>query len=581
MSFSTATDGTGARVGDVLDVNGLPGGAQQKVLDATDISNGYVDITLPAGPIPDGTYNMSATITDTFGTVQVSAAATQDLVIDTAASVTITSVADDDDSTPVSVINSNEEGDLVITGTVAGVEDGQTVNFTITDGGTVVNGSAVVSGGTFTTAGQNIDVSALNEGAITVSATVTDQQGNVANDNAAATKDTVATVNVTDIQGEIIDDDIISAAEDAAGGLFPVGISTGVEAGQIVNVTVTDQNGTTVPYSIFGVPVAGDGSWTETGSVVGAFSSNFNDGPLYFEVTTEDQAGNEATDTFTFELDTTAPTTGITSVKYDSDDGAADGTLTLTGTFNPADFGGIAGVDVTAVTVDGVTLTGASTVTSVSTTEIVIDLGGADETALEGTLSDVLAGETVDVAAGFLTDAAGNDSAAQTGIEIQYDVRSSEVGSPMFGGDLDDIFQFRAVGVEATGGNGGDSFVLNSSTLYVAGNTADINDFDSSEGDLIIFDAGDLNGAITGSPYSSGDDGGAVAFSTFNGGVVTAATNIEGTIIYDDVNKTLRIDYAGDTSWDGANLTDTSGDDTVIDLTGISGVVTASDIEFI
>ncbi|MGI3185608.1 Ig-like domain-containing protein [Nioella aestuarii] len=574
VSFSTATDGTGARIGDVLDVTGAPGGALQKVLDATDIANGFVDFTLPAGPIADGTYGMSATVTDTFGTVQVSAAAAQNLVIDTTATVFITSVADDDDNTPISVINSNEEGDLVITGTVAGVEDGQTVNFSITDGVGTVNGSAVVSGGAFTTAGQNIDVSGLNDVAITVTATVTDQQGNVANTNFAATKDTVANLAITGLSGEFIVDGTINVVEDASGALVLNGTTAGVPNGSLVSIQWTDQDGT--PVTNLGAVVAANAF--SIAIPANNFSTFYQDGPITFSAQVEDPAGNVATDTFVATLDLTPPTLNVTDARYNN----LNKQLTINGTFDTS-----ATVDFTQLTIDTLTPTaGQAFLTNFTANQMVVQFlspfvagpGNLDFSIGDGLVDDL------DLATGFLVDGAGNLSGADINNPVALDISSlSSPFDPMVGNVLADNIEINVAGEGATGNGGADKFILDNiyNAQDASGVIADINDFDASEGDLIQLDASDINGEVAGSPYAVGDDGAAVAFVTYLNGQAEAATNQVGTLIYDSVNQQLRIDYAGDTTWNGAVVNDPGNDDDIIDLVGINGTLSASDIEFL
>ncbi|MER3352831.1 MAG: Ig-like domain-containing protein [Hoeflea sp. D1-CHI-28] len=574
VSFSTATDGTGARVGDVLDVNGLPGGAQQKVLDATDISNGYVDITLPAGPIADGTYNMSATITDTFGTIQVSAAANQDLVIDTTATVAITG-----NNWGANGINGVEDDAVAVSGTTTGVEAGQTVTVSF-NGGAVTATAVVQAGGTWALTGAEIkDLSGLPQGNLTVDATVTDQQGNVANAaQVVTTHDSLASINIT---APIEGDDIVNAAED--NDVLVSGTVTNVEDGQTVVVTFDD--GVNPPVSSAPVVIAG-GAWDLTGNEVDI--SGLNDGNISVTAAVSDVAGNQASQTNFIVKDATPPAINFADVQsnYSTDSGVGVITLVSNVPLDPSDT-----VDVTALQIDdngggGYTLAAGDVASVVQTTSsITITLTAAGTTALQAAEN---MGSGIDSAfnvnAGFLTDSSGNASTGSDHVDISLDIRASDDGLAFIRGNSfvpgNDVLELDNLGVTAHGAGGADTFHLDN--IYGGGGViADIDDFDVTEGDLIQLDASDVNGFIAGSnPYSSGDDGAAVAFSTFNSGSVTAATNIEGTLIYDEVNKTLRIDYNGDTSWDGATLTDVGGEDDIIDLTGISGPLTASDIFF-
>ena len=74
-------------------------------------------------------------------------------------------------------LNADEDDTTTVSGTVTDVEDGQTVEVVITDSaGIEVTGSAMVAGGAWSL--DNLDLSGLEEGPLTVSATVTDQAGN-------------------------------------------------------------------------------------------------------------------------------------------------------------------------------------------------------------------------------------------------------------------------------------------------------------------------------------------------------------------------------------------------------------------
>jgi Ca2+-binding RTX toxin-like protein len=576
VGFSTATDGTGARVGDTVTLNGAPGGSITTApLVAADITNGYVDIVIP-GPLADGTSTLTATVNDTFITTESSApSASQDLVIDTTvAAPTITS-ADDDTAGPngTTADGLTNDNTQTLTGTA---EAGASVE--VFDGATSL-GTVTADGSgnwTFTTA-------ALADGAHSFTAVQTDLAGNVSAASGATnvTVDTLASVTITGIGGEIIDDDIISNPEDTAGGLNFSATATNIEDGQNVTIELFNPSGTSI--GSFTPQALAGGAITTFGTVPGVFGP---DGTWTAVATVTDQAGNTATDSFDFLVDQTAPAFSVDFATWDSNAQQ----LILNGTFDGAELTANSGTfDTTAITVDGNGLA-AATFVSASDTQIVIDIS-----AEQGALDDGWGNGTndlVDIAAGLFTDAAGNGTSADAGNATQFDVRTQDGDgtsilqtATVVGQGQDDLIEFDdTLAFNAATGNGGaDTFALDN--IYdgtdASSTIATITDFDASEGDLIRLDASDVNDEITGSPYSSGDDGAAVAFSTFNSGVVTAATNIEGTLIYDDVNKTLRIDYNGDTSWDGATLTDVGNDDDVIDLTGINGSLTASDIFFV
>ncbi|QRD53822.1 hypothetical protein JNX05_20945 (plasmid) [Pseudosulfitobacter pseudonitzschiae] len=169
-------------------------------------------------------------------------------------------------------------------------------------------------------------------------------------------------------------------------------------------------------------------------------------------------------------------------------------------------------------------------------------------------------------------------------------VSTDDLGSTaLVGGSIDDVLTASNAGDTLTGNGGDDTFVLGANVLAAAiGSPSDggdggqgpaaatITDMDvDTESDLIQFSGTDLdaailaaNGAVTN--YGSGA---ALNFQTYAGGTANAATNVEGTIIFDAVNSQLRIDVNGDTTWTGAEIdnngqpNDTGDDDIIIDLT--------------
>ncbi|MEJ2911045.1 hypothetical protein, partial [Pseudoalteromonas sp. C12FD-1] len=82
------------------------------------------------------------------------------------------------DKTADGVINGNgESAAILVRGTVTDVEDGQTITVTISDGvNPPVEVEAIVQNGEYVTA--PIDASALNDGTLTATASVSDVAGN-------------------------------------------------------------------------------------------------------------------------------------------------------------------------------------------------------------------------------------------------------------------------------------------------------------------------------------------------------------------------------------------------------------------
>ncbi len=85
--------------------------------------------------------------------------------------------------------------DAPISGSTEGVEPGQIVSLTITDGTNTVTATATVDAdGTYAT---TVDLSSLTDGELTVTATVTDPAGNEATATDTADLDTTAEITVS------------------------------------------------------------------------------------------------------------------------------------------------------------------------------------------------------------------------------------------------------------------------------------------------------------------------------------------------------------------------------------------------
>ena len=247
--------GTGAVANDTLTVN-WGGQVVSYTLLAGDIVAGSATVTVPAATITaqgQGTFDVTATLTDAAGNPSVPSAA---------ASVTVDTVV------PAVAITTIEGGDDLINAVEAA--GGITVSGTAEIGSTLtVNGAAVTvdASGGWTTS-----VVPAGDGPLTVTAVATDAAGNTATATHALTVDTLApAVAITTIEGG---DDLINAAE-AAGG---------------IDVSGTAEIGATL--TVNGVPVTVDASGGWTTSVVPA-----GDGPLTVTAVATDAAGNSATAT--------------------------------------------------------------------------------------------------------------------------------------------------------------------------------------------------------------------------------------------------------------------------------------------
>ncbi len=186
------------------------------------LGGGFIDIDpLNGTDIYANSDTATLTLTGITGTengYQYRAIITEDTfvcspVTSSAASITYDNLATIAITTPIEVdgiVNAIEDGDVTISGTTVGVEDGQIVTVTFFDGTTTLTTTATVTGGVWTAT--DADISGLTNGPITVDADVTDVAGNVANNEETITLDNTnpTIVITTPIEG----DGIVNAIED-------------------------------------------------------------------------------------------------------------------------------------------------------------------------------------------------------------------------------------------------------------------------------------------------------------------------------------------------------------------------------
>ena len=247
--------GTGAVAGDTLTIN-WGGQTVNYTLVAGDISGNSATVTVPVATITaqgDGTFDVTAALTDAAGNAGANSTATSVTVDTLAPAVAITTIEGGDD-----LINAAEAaGGVTVSGTA---EIGSTLT---------VNGVAVTvdASGGWTTS-----VATAGDGPLIVTAVATDAAGNSATATHDLTVDTVApAVAITTIEGG---DDLINAAE-AAGG---------------VTVSGTAEIGATLTVNGVAVLVDASGGWTTSVATAG-------DGPLMVTAVATDAAGNSTTAT--------------------------------------------------------------------------------------------------------------------------------------------------------------------------------------------------------------------------------------------------------------------------------------------
>ncbi|WP_198593771.1 Ig-like domain-containing protein [Vibrio cyclitrophicus] len=232
----------------------------------------------------EGELTVVASTTDVAGNTISS---TDTIIKDTLVNIGVDFSASDDE-----FYNQAEVSNGALVGTVANVEDGQTISITITDAnGKSVDYSTTVSGGNWTLTDQ--DYSGFTDGELTVEVSVTDIAGNTATSSDTIVKDTLASIGV-DFSSS--DDEYYNSVEVSNGAL--VGTVTNVEDGQTVSISITDADGKSENYTA----IVSGGEW----SLIGQDYSAFAEGTLTVEATVSDVAGNTATSSDTIVKDTLA-----------------------------------------------------------------------------------------------------------------------------------------------------------------------------------------------------------------------------------------------------------------------------------
>ncbi|HAT7687566.1 TPA: Ig-like domain-containing protein [Enterobacter cloacae subsp. cloacae] len=256
-----------------------------KNYSASVLADGTWQAAVPAADVSqwvDGSLTISASAKDTSG---------NPVTIGTVVDVDLSPVAISINSaTADNVLNAAEKGeDLVLSGTSANVEAGQTVIVTL--GGKTYT-ATVDANGDWTTTVPAADLSSLKDGDASVQVSVTNVNGNSASAGREYSVDTTApTVTLNTISG----DNILNAAE-AAQDLTLSGTST-AEAGQTVTVAF---NGNT-----YTAQVQADGSWTL--DVPAADLAGIADGNATVTASVSDKAGNPASTDAAVLVDTTVP----------------------------------------------------------------------------------------------------------------------------------------------------------------------------------------------------------------------------------------------------------------------------------
>ncbi|WNJ36773.1 Ig-like domain-containing protein [Enterobacter hormaechei] len=283
-----------------------------KSYTATIQSDGAWQTTVPAadvGALADGArYQVTVSAHDSAGN---SASATHTLSVDTTAPVISVNTLSGDD-----VLNAAEAQQPLTVHGSSSAEAGQTV--TVTLGGKTYT-ALVANNGTWTLDVPAVDLAALSQGALTVTASVNDKAGNSGQTTHTLTVDTVApAVTIS----TVADDDIVNNAEQLAG--------------QTISGTTTAEQGQTVTVSFNGhsyqATVAANGSWSVF--VPGRDFLGLTDGNYTLTATVSDKAGNPGSTTHNVTLNGDVPNIAINTFAQDDIVNAAEhGTpLVISGT---------------------------------------------------------------------------------------------------------------------------------------------------------------------------------------------------------------------------------------------------------
>lgn len=246
--------------------------------------DGSWTVNIPAGVlngVASGQYPLSVSLTDEAGnTTTQTSNVTLATGVDSQPTLTLNAFAGNN------VIDGAERlADQTLSGTTTNVEAGQQVTITL-NGKTYT--ATVGASGAWSVQIPAADLTALNDGSITLTAEVADKAGNPAQGSLPLT------IN-TELSGLAIDpitgDNKLSAQE-AGAGINISGTSHNVAEG--ANVTVT-LNG-----KAYTAAVGADGTWTVP--VGAADLALLGDGPLAVKVTATDAAGNAVSSTVTLDV---------------------------------------------------------------------------------------------------------------------------------------------------------------------------------------------------------------------------------------------------------------------------------------
>ena len=264
---------------------------------ATTDASGNWSVTVPASAVSalgEANYTVTASVTDNVGN---SAAATHDVLVDSSLPVvTINTLAGDN------IVNAAEvAAGQTLTGKVSNAASGDTV--TIILGGQTYT-ATVQDDLTWSLPLTQSQLTALGNGDLTVSASVTNAHGNTGSSSLDVTIDAqLPGLRIDTVAG----DDVINVIEHAQN-LVIAGTSTDLAAGSTVTVTINGKS--------YSASVLADGSWQA--AVPAADVSRWADGSLTISASAQDTSGNPVNIGTVVDVDLAPVAISINSVTDDN-----------------------------------------------------------------------------------------------------------------------------------------------------------------------------------------------------------------------------------------------------------------------
>ncbi|MEQ9307590.1 MAG: hypothetical protein RJQ14_27005, partial [Marinoscillum sp.] len=242
----------------------------------------------------EGTISVNVTVTDDAGN---SATASKSLKYDESATISISSPIEGDGK-----VSSDELTTVLVTGTTTGVENNNDVTVTFSDGSNPdVTKTVQVASNAWTISGDEADLSSLTDGSITVTADVSDDAGNVADQaSTTITLDRTVALAITSWTTAV---NVSNSSAVAASG------TTDSEAGNVVEIVFADADSVNTVTKNATVIAGTPNTWSISSVNLGGL----NVGTGTVAVSVSDDAGNTiGTDvnnpvSQSFLIDNTAP----------------------------------------------------------------------------------------------------------------------------------------------------------------------------------------------------------------------------------------------------------------------------------